>query len=66
MCSLGRWKSEGMPDNRYVLESRCRDEHVVETRVLHLPGVRVERGQDDVGDILHRVAIGHKVGLDTD
>ena len=63
---MGRWKSEGMPDDGYVLKFRCRDQHVVETRVLHPPGVRVERGQDDMRDVLHRVAIGHQVRLDTD
>lgn len=55
-----------MPDDRYVLEFGCRDQHIVKTRVLHFPRVRVERGEDDMSDILHSVAVGHKVRLDTD
>ena len=55
-----------MPDDGYVLELGCRDQHTVKTRVLHLPRVRVERGEDDMRDVLHRVAVGHKVRLDTD
>jgi len=55
-----------MPDDRYMLEPGCRGQHVVETRVLHPPRARVERGQDDTSDVLHRVAVGHQVRLDTD
>jgi len=55
-----------MPDNGYMLEIGCGDQHGVETRVLHPPGVRVECGQDDMRDVFHRVAVGHQVGLDAD
>lgn len=63
---MGCWESEGMPDDGYILEFRGRDQHAMETRVLHTPGVRVECRQDDMSDIFHRGAIGHKVRLDTD
>ncbi len=55
-----------MADDGYVLEFGCGDQHIVKTRVLHLPRARVERGEDDVSDIPHRAAVGHKVRLDTD
>lgn len=38
----------------------------METRVLHFPRARVERGEDDMGDVPHRAAVGHEVRLDTD
>jgi hypothetical protein len=63
---MGQWESECMPDDGYVLELGCRDQHVVKTRVLHPPRARVECGQDDMSDVLHRVAVGHKVRLDAD
>ena len=66
MCSMGRWEGERMPDDGYVLELGCRDQHVVKTRVLDPPRARVERGQNDMRDILHRVAVGHEVRLDAD